>query len=319
MGRHPGGEYPFWVVIATTTNTSTPTRASWAYVSSIRDREIDVVNLSGTPAVAARIQVRGQPNKMTLNQAQTRLYVAEDETDTVDVIDINPNDGAKQNTILETIPVVSSLLPSSLTQFTGANTNNVTLTPDGTQLYVTNGNLNTVAVVALTGKDKNDAVAGFIPTGWYPNSVSFSLDGRWAFVVNGKSPTGPNPEFCYFNGPPTYPNCFPSDEYNPQRIKAGLQSIPTATLATQFKALTAQVVTNNRISTTERGSRESLRLSAARPAASELPVRAVRRHRMPAVGMLRAARADARAQTARAHQLVSTVYYPSLVSRESSR
>ena len=249
-----GGEYPFWTVIATTTNTSTKITASWAYVSSIRDREIDVVNLNGTPAVAARIALKGQPNKMTLNQAQSRLYVAEDETDTVDVIDINPNDGAKQNTVLETIPIVSSLLPSSLTQFTGANTNSVTPTPDGTQLYVTNGNLNNVAVVALTGKDANDQVVGYIPTGWYPNSVSFSNDGKWVYVVNGKSPTGPNPEFCYFNGPPTYPNCFPSQEYNPQRIKAGLQTIPTANLPTQFKALTAQVLTNNRISATESAS-----------------------------------------------------------------
>jgi len=246
-----GGEYPYWVVIATTTNTSTSTTSNWAYISSIRDREIDVVNLNGTPAVTVRIQLKGQPNKITLNSAQTRLYVAEDETDTVDVIDINPNDGAQQNTVLETIPIVLPLLPSSLTQFTGANTNSATLTPDETQLYVTNGNLNNVAVVALTGKDKNDKLAGFIPTGWYPNDVSFSHDGKWAYVINGKSPTGPNPQFCYFNGPHTYSNCFAAQEYNPQRIKAGLQTIPTATLAAQFPALTAQVLTNNRISTTE--------------------------------------------------------------------
>ena len=55
---------------------------------------------------------------------------------------------------------------------------------------MTNGNLNSVAVVALTGTDKNDQVVGLIPTGWYPNSVSFSPDGKWAYVVNGKSPTG---------------------------------------------------------------------------------------------------------------------------------
>ncbi len=249
-----GGEYPYWTVIATTTNTTTSTTASWAYVSSIRDREIDVVNLSGTPAVTARIAVKGQPNKMTLNSAQKRLYVAEDQTDTVDVIDIDPNDGVKQNTVLETILIDSLLLPSSLTQFTGSNTNSVTLTPDGTQLYVTNGNLNNVAVVALTGKDANDKVVGYIPTGWYPNDVSFSHDGKWAYVINGKSPTGPNAQFCYFAGPPAYPRCFYQQEYNPQRIKAELQTIPTATLAAQFKALTAQVATNNRISTKESAS-----------------------------------------------------------------
>jgi DNA-binding beta-propeller fold protein YncE len=250
----PGGEYPFWVVVATTTNTTTSVTTNWAYVSSIRDREIDVVDLSqATPAVTDRIKVKGQPNKMTLNALQTRLYVAEDQSDTVDVIDINPNDGPTlTNTVVETIQVTKSVVPASLASYTGANTNSVTLSPDETELYVTNGNLNSVAVVSLTGTDKNDKVVGLIPTGWYPNSVSFSPDGTWVYVVNGKSPTGANPNWCYgINGPPNYPNCLPSNEYNPQRIKAGLQSFPTAPLAAQLPALTAQVLTNNRFSTTE--------------------------------------------------------------------
>ena len=199
------------MVIAQPTLPAGSTTTTWAYVSSLRDREIDVVNLDGaTPAVIARIPVKGQPNKMTLNAAQTRLYVAEDESDTVDVIDTNPNDSTKWNTVLETIPIIAppsvSTFPT-LKNYTGANTNSVTLTPDGTQLYVTIGNLNSIAVVALTGTDKNDQVVGLIPTGWYPNSVSFSPDGKWAYVVNGKSPTGPNPNWCYVYGPPMYPSC----------------------------------------------------------------------------------------------------------------
>ena len=107
----PGGEYPFWVVVKGNGSSAT------AYVSSIRDREIVVVNLrgagaypNGSPAVTARIPVKGQPNKMTLNAAQSLLYVAEDQSDTVDVIDTTTN------AILETIPVIgpASLLPSSL-------------------------------------------------------------------------------------------------------------------------------------------------------------------------------------------------------------
>jgi DNA-binding beta-propeller fold protein YncE len=253
----PGGEYPFWVVIAQPSLPAGSTTTTWAYISSLRDREIDVVNLDGgTPAVIARIPVKGQPNKMTLNAAQTRLYVAEDETDTVDVIDTNPGDKAKWNTVLETIPVivppsVVSSVPALQQHLTGANTNSVTLTPDGTQLWVTNGNLNSIAVVPLTGTDQNDQVVGLIPTGWYPNSVSFSPDGKWAYVVNGKSPTGANPKWCYGAGPPTYPNCVTMNEWNPQATKAGLQSFPTANLSSQLPALTAQVLTNNRFSTTE--------------------------------------------------------------------
>ena len=185
----PGGEYPFWVVVKGTGSSAT------AYVSSIRDREIVVVNLglSPKPKVTARIQVKGQPNKMTLNAAQSLLYVVEDQSDTVDVID------TAKNAILETIPVIApvSVVPSSLAQYKGANPNSVTLSPDETQLYVTNGNLNCIAVVALGGSNGGDQVVGLIPTGWYPNSVSFSGDGKWVYVVNGKSPTGPNPGCCY--------------------------------------------------------------------------------------------------------------------------
>ena len=167
----PGGEYPFWVVLA---GNSGP--GATAYVSSLRDREIDVVNLgescerrhfrtrlclASLAVVTARIPVKGQPNKMTLNTAGTLLYVAEDESDTVDVIDLNPQDvglpsqnqPATQYKVIETIPVIAppaTMSAYSLMQYTGANTNSVTLSPDENTLYVTNGNLNNIAVVQLT-------------------------------------------------------------------------------------------------------------------------------------------------------------------------
>lgn len=56
---HPDGEYPYWVVIKSTASAKT------AYISSIRDREIDVVDIIGsTSTLTARIGVAGQPNKM---------------------------------------------------------------------------------------------------------------------------------------------------------------------------------------------------------------------------------------------------------------
>ena len=117
------------------------------------------------------------------------------------------------------------------------------------QLYVTIGNLNSIAVVALGGTNSGDHVIGLIPTGWYPTSVSFSGDGKWVYVVNGKSPTGPNAGFYYSYGPPTHQNGFASNQYNPQLIKAGLQSFPLPDPA-QLTTLTAQVATNNRFSYT---------------------------------------------------------------------
>jgi DNA-binding beta-propeller fold protein YncE len=237
----PGGEYPFWVVVKGAGSSAT------AYVSSIRDREIDVVNLGlPKPKVTVRIPVRGQPGKMTLSVGQSLLYVVEDQSDTVDVID------TAKNAIVETILVIapSSVVPAVLAQYRGANPNSVTLSPDETQLYVTNGNLNSIAVVALGGRNSGDQVVGLIPTGWYPNSVSFSSDGEWVYVVNGKSPTGPNPGFCYSAGPPAHKNCFASNQYNPQLIKAGFQSFPRPS-PVQLTTLTAQVATNNRFSSTE--------------------------------------------------------------------
>jgi hypothetical protein len=262
----PGGEYPFWVVIQGTGENMT------AYVSSIRDREIDVVSLGSTLKVTGRIPVVGQPNKITMNTPQTRLYVAEDMTDSVDVIDISKGSATNgAGAILETIHV---LAPADVLNayplvkaHKGANTNSVTLSPDESQLYVTNGNLNAVAVVQLTGADKGDQVVGLIPTGWYPNSVSFgptvnSPNGHWVYVVNGKSPTGPNPGMCYSAAPPLPPsasnpgghtNCMWSQEYNPQQVKAGFQSFPQPTAA-QLATLTAQVAINGHFSATESSS-----------------------------------------------------------------
>ncbi|HUI80654.1 MAG TPA: hypothetical protein VLY24_22170 [Bryobacteraceae bacterium] len=250
----PGGEYPFWVVVKGIGANAT------AYVSSIRDREIvvvklvgppDLFNLTGRPQVVARIPVIGQPNKMTLNRAQSLLYVAEDESDTVDVID------TASNAIVESIPVIApaSGIPDSfqklLLQYTGANTNSVALSPDETELYVTNGNLNCIAVVSLTGSNSGDQVIGLIPTGWYPNSVSFSGDGNAVYVVNGKSPTGPNPGWCYGSyGPVGYKTCGLSEQYNPQLLKAGFQIFPRPD-ASELATLTAQVAANNRFSSTE--------------------------------------------------------------------
>ena len=253
-----GGEYPFWVVIQGTGKNTT------AYVSSIRDREVVVVSLGSTMKVTDRIPVVGEPLKMTMNKAQTRLYVAVDMSDTIDDIDISSTSAKNGTTpILETIkvaatPALTATYPP-LNNYRGANTNSVTLSPNESQLYVTNGNLNAVAVVQLAGADNNDQVVALIPTGWYPNSVSFgptvnSPNGNWVYVVNGKSPTGPNPGMCYSAAPPPqvggHKNCMWSQGYNPQRVKAGFQSFPQPTAA-QLATLTAQVAINDHFSATE--------------------------------------------------------------------
>lgn len=225
----PGGEYPYWVVVQGSADTGYT-----AYVSSIRDREVDVVTgLTGTPVVSTRISVSGQPNKMTLDSNQRYLYVAEDNSDSVGVIDTNTN------TLVENIPVTAppGLLESKLSTLKGNDTNSVTLTPDGTKLYVTNGWMNDVAVVRLTGPAPH-SVIGLIPTGWYPTSVSFSGDGSYVYVLNYKSPTGRN------DANPSAPDNCGTNCYDLQLIKAGLQIFPVPT-SWELDRLTEQVATNN--------------------------------------------------------------------------
>ena len=228
----PGGEYPFWVTVKGN---------STAYVSSIRDREIVVVDISGTPSVTTRIKVKGQPLKMTLNASQDTLYAAEEQTDSVAVINTVTN-----RVIAEVDASAPEGLLGSHAALRGNNTNSVTLSPDEATLYVTNGNTNDVAVLSVAGLHTGHAVLGLIPTGWYPNSVTFSGDGKHVYVVNGKSPTGPNPSYCYGDIVPSLPavNCAASNQYDLQLIKAGLQSFPTPGPA-ELAQLTHQVAENN--------------------------------------------------------------------------
>ncbi|MGH9582903.1 MAG: bifunctional YncE family protein/alkaline phosphatase family protein, partial [Bryobacteraceae bacterium] len=224
----PGGEYPFWVVVKGNHT---------AYVSSLRDREIDVVALGRKPRLTARIRLRGQPNKICLNTEGTRLFVAQDESDSVAAIDTATNQVV--DSIFVGGPPEFSLFSSGET---GNNTNSVTLSRDGKLLYVTNGTANDVAVIGL----KDRKVTGLIPTGLYPDSVSFNRDGTYMYVVNAKSPTGPNPGECHGGGQngKNAAACRATNEYTLQLLKAGLQSFPTPK-PSQLDELTRQVAENN--------------------------------------------------------------------------
>ena len=186
------------------------------------------VNLSGTPAVTARIPVKGQPNKMTLNAAQTLLYVAEDQSDTVDVIDTtNERDRPKP------FPCHRSLfvLPASLdADIQGANPNSVTLSPDETQLYVTEWQSELHRGGGAGRSDSGDQVIGLIPTGWYPNSVSLSAPTASCVYVtwsSGKSPTGANPDWCYGGyGPPGFAQLLPVEPVQSPADQSRLPELP---------------------------------------------------------------------------------------------
>ncbi len=174
-----GGEYPLAVVVSSN---------GTAYVSSYRDREVVAVDISSPSAgrLVTRIKLDGNASGMTLNKAQSALYVAQDNADQVAVIDTGSNQVAAR--IDARAP--SGVLPGP--HYTGAATFAVTLSPDEKTLYAVNNGSNSIAVIPLSGANAN-TVAGLIPTAYAPKDITLSADGTWMYVINGKSDTGPNP------------------------------------------------------------------------------------------------------------------------------
>jgi DNA-binding beta-propeller fold protein YncE len=234
-----GGEFPFGAAVKGN-NT--------VYLSSARDREIDVLNLSGGRlTLTNRIAVDGNPEKMTLNQAQSKLYVAVNNADTLVIIDTASNTIVSQ--VNASAPV--GMLGNGKIVPKGSNPNSVTLSPDEKTAYITNGGTNDVAVITLAGE--KPVVTGLIPTGWQPNSASVSPDGKTLYVVNGKSNTGPNPLNCRFiNAGGNYGSACQNpqaqngsgNEYAWQNMQAGFLVLPVPS-ATDLSQLTSLVAQNN--------------------------------------------------------------------------
>ncbi len=235
----PGGTYPFWVSIKGDKK---------AYVSSQRDREIDVIDISNAsaPTVIKRIPVQGIPNKMIMNKGQNLLYVALGNSDSVAIIDTGSDLVVSR---FKTLAPKESV--HNKENFNGINPNGLAFSPDERTLYVTNGGANSLAVIRLNKNgivdDPGDAVKGLIPTGWYPNSVSLNRSGTTIYVVNGKSNAGPNPGGCRNTPSPdsaALAACRSENQYVWQLTRAGFQTIP-APDHDELKRLTGQVVRNN--------------------------------------------------------------------------
>jgi DNA-binding beta-propeller fold protein YncE len=219
----PGGEYPFWISIKGN-NT--------AYISCARDREIDVVNFTAplAPTLTTRIKVAGTPLKSVLDSQQAYLYVAEDNSDLVDII------STSTNTLFQSVVASGPATPTfaNALKYKGSAPVAPALSPDGKTLYVTLGGANAVSVIQ--GIPAHPFVAGLIPTGYQPDAVTISTDGTWAYVTDAKGVTGPNPGETYFNGQP--------NNYVYQLQKSYLHSFPIPS-ATDLATLTAQVAQNN--------------------------------------------------------------------------
>ena len=261
----PGGSYPralAWI---------SPQRA---YVASERNREVIPLTIDNHQIrVGKRIRLPGQPVALAANQRGSRLYAALDTSGQVGVIDTGAN---KLIELIDTI--ATPALFQNTHQLGGANTNALALLPDQHTLLVSNGGENAIAIVKLgreaigepsaRARDGDDddvtggrsVVIGLVPTGWYPTGVATSSSGATWFVVNGKSPTGPNVSWCTETDP-ARPSCVPrkyersfydslitaaENQQIAQREKAGFLSFP-APSALELARLTQLVAHNNLI------------------------------------------------------------------------
>ena len=228
--RH--GDSPYGVVIKGSVT---------AYVSSQADREIEVVNIEEPYAakLVTRIPVAGNPTSLLFNAAQTRLFVAADNSDRVSVIDTPTNRVIEE--IRTTAP--AGLLPGHAT-LPGAAPNSLALSPDEKTLYVTNGGMNAIAVISLAPGAPH-RVMGLIPTGWYPQSIIVSRDGKTLYDVNSKSDPGPNLRYDGVSMPQAiFREHQAANQYILQLEKAGLQAIPVPNRQ-QLAWLTHRVAVND--------------------------------------------------------------------------
>src|SRR5262249_50658299 len=149
--------------------------------------------------------------------------------------------------------------------------NAVAVSPDGRTLYVANGTNNCVAVVRLgakaceadaAGLPERSAVAGLIPTGWYPGAVIVSADGKRLFVANVKG-----------HGSLRRPR--PKEKGKTSHDYLGSVSVIDVPDDARLATYTAEVNANNRLAYSLAG------LEKPRPDARPVPV--PRRHGEPSV------------------------------------
>lgn len=119
------------------------------------------IDLLTRKAVAA-VETGLHPTALAWDQGRHRLFVANNNADSITVIDTAAAKVVNTWKIEPFEEKAPGLAPSALA-----------LTPDGRRLLVALGGINAVALLdAATGR-----VEGMIPTGWYPSALALSADG----------------------------------------------------------------------------------------------------------------------------------------------
>ena len=239
--------YPF-AVAALSTGTK-------VYVSSQRDGVVFSIGLNNlaSPTVTP-ITTGSHPVSLLLNKAQTTLFVANAQSDTISEV----------NTSTDTVFDTVVLRPAAAAALPGVTPTGLALSTDENTLYATLGDMNAVAVV-----DPNPAsstpLLGYIPVGWYPTSLvalpGANPKGNVLMVANGKgtntsinvtdssgNPVQGNPNPKHITElPPPAPQ-YEDTYYVPNIIEGTVSRFDTSDPTFSLATASTQVILNNQIS-----------------------------------------------------------------------
>jgi YVTN family beta-propeller protein len=118
------------------------------------------------------VDVGDHPTDMAVNAKGKWLYVANANTNSVSVINLNSRE------VVETLN--TALSPDAPI---GSTTNSVALSANGKTLYIANADNNYLAEFDVSDPGNSHSL-GFIPVGWYPTCVR--VWGKQILVTNGK-------------------------------------------------------------------------------------------------------------------------------------
>ncbi len=210
------GGYPFAVAAI----TRGPNADKKVYAASERDGLVQVVD-PREPGLVGNVRVGEQPQGVLLNKDHSRLYVANSGSDTVSVLD----------TAIDRVVKTFLIRPDDVRGLPGSTPNNLALSPDERRLYVTLGDMNSVAVIDL----KTGRLIGYIPVGWNPTAVVVSTDNKRLFVANAK---GVNARY------PNAKEVLDRGRYIQNIIEGTVSTIPVPT-DSELKRLTRVTLVNN--------------------------------------------------------------------------
>lgn len=152
-----------------------------------------------------------------------RLFVSNANNDTVQIFD-------PKLKLLKTIKLTPA---PSVAKLRGVIPSGMAASPDGSRLYVCESGLNSVAVV----DPAKSATLGRIPSGWFPDSIALSADGKTVYVATQKG---------IGRGPRGKLNLRPKEDerYGLSDMPGMIQRFP-APDNSQLPPLTQQVLANN--------------------------------------------------------------------------